>query len=172
MTLPATAYIALGSNLGDRLARISEAAARIEGAAWCVGVVARSQLHACVAVPAGGPEFFNGVIAVTTTSAPADVLAELHAIEAAMGRVRVTRWEPRIIDLDLVAWVPQGFGCSVRRRGAIELPHPRAHLRDFVLGPLAELAPALRIGGRSVREHLDALSEGERTLVGIAHATW
>lgn len=172
MTPPATAYIAVGSNLGDRLAQIGIARDRIAAAQWCAEIVGTSSLFACDAWPAGGPEFLNGVLAVATSAPPHDVLATLHAIEAAMGRVRVVRWEPRVIDLDLVAWVPGGFACSVRRRGALDLPHPRAHVRDFVLAPLAELAPDLRLHGRTVRDLLSALPTTERTVRAVAVPTW
>lgn len=172
VTLPATAYIAVGSNEGDRLAQITEARERIATSEWATSILASSSLHASRAVPAGGPEFLNGVIAVSTTNAPSRVLAGLHAIEAAMGRVRLVRWEPRIIDLDLVAWVPHGLSCSVRRSGAPDLPHPRARERDFVLAPLVEVAPHVRIAGRTARAHLDALGVTDRTLAGVACSHW
>jgi 2-amino-4-hydroxy-6-hydroxymethyldihydropteridine diphosphokinase len=170
--LPAVAYVAVGSNLGDRLAQVAGARDRIAAAPWCARIVGTSSLFACAAWPAGGPEFLNGVLAVRTTAAPAVVLAALHAIEAAMGRVRIVRWEPRIIDLDLVAWVPHGLSCSVRRTGALQLPHPRAHARDFVLTPLAELAPSLCLHGRTVRERLAALPTADRTVRATAVPTW
>jgi 2-amino-4-hydroxy-6-hydroxymethyldihydropteridine diphosphokinase len=95
--------------------------------------------------PIGGPpdqpRFCNAAAALVTRAVPRRLLAALHAIEAAHGRVRDTRWGPRTLDLDLLAYDDQR--CTAPD---LWLPHPRAHKRGFVLVPLAEIAPALELG--------------------------
>ena len=82
------------------------------------------------------PEYRNGVALVEASAGPREVLAALHAIEAAMGRVRGERSAPRTLDLDLIA-----YGRTIIDTDGLILPHPRAHERRFVMGPLAEIAP-------------------------------
>jgi 2-amino-4-hydroxy-6-hydroxymethyldihydropteridine diphosphokinase len=96
-----------------------------------------------------GPEYRNGVALVEANAGPEDVLAALLGLEAQMGRERVARNAPRTLDLDLVA-----HGREVREAPGLVLPHPRAHERLFVMGPLAEIAPDWRhpVSGRTARE--------------------
>ena len=98
------------------------------------------------------PPFLNAVAALDTELGPDALLDVLLAVEAAHGRVRDVRWGPRTLDLDLV-W----FEGVVRDDPRLTLPHPRAHEREFVLRPLAELAPALPLAGATVAELLAAL---------------
>jgi 2-amino-4-hydroxy-6-hydroxymethyldihydropteridine diphosphokinase len=97
--------------------------------------------------PAGGPPgqplFCNAAAALATCLTPHRLLAALHDIEAAHGRVRDIRWGPRTLDLDILA-----YDALCRTGSAIRLPHPRGHERGFVLVPLAEIAPALELGAR------------------------
>ena len=98
-------------------------------------VVARSTWWASAAWPdPAGPEYLNGVAVVRTALSPAETLAALHRIEARFGRAREEANAPRTLDLDLIA-----YGRSVLD-GEVVAPHPRAHERLFVMGPLAELA--------------------------------
>ncbi len=83
------------------------------------------------------PEYRNGVALVEASAGPEAVLAALLGLEAAMGRERAGRNAPRTLDLDLIA-----HGREVRDSPGLVLPHPRAHERRFVMGPLAEIAPA------------------------------
>ncbi len=83
------------------------------------------------------PEYRNGVALVEASAGPEAVLAALLGLEAAMGRERAGRNAPRTLDLDLIA-----HGREVRDEADLVLPHPRAHERRFVMGPLAEIAPA------------------------------
>ncbi|PHY20481.1 2-amino-4-hydroxy-6-hydroxymethyldihydropteridine diphosphokinase [Caulobacter sp. BP25] len=100
-------------------------------------VAARSSWWRSAAWPdPQGPEYLNGVTLVRTALSPAEVLAALHRIEARFGRARGETNAARTLDLDLVA-----HGRNVLD-GAIVVPHPRAHERLFVMGPLAEVAPA------------------------------
>ena len=109
--------------------------------------------------PSDQPSFINGVLDVETTLDPASLLDDLHRLEASFGRVRRAPNEPRVLDLDLLA-----FGrMIIRAETGLCLPHPRMHLRAFVLKPLAELAPDWRHPrlGLTVREMLEALPAGQ-----------
>lgn len=100
-------------------------------------IVARSTWWASAAWPdPAGPEYLNGVVIVRTDLSPRETLAALHEIEARFGRARAEPNGPRTLDLDLVA-----HGRAVLD-GELVVPHPRAHERLFVMGPLAELASA------------------------------
>lgn len=142
--------IALGSNLGDRHATLSfaelELAERV-----CAGPVIVSDY--VETDPVGGPEqpdFLNAVAVGLTRLAPRTVLARLHAIEAAAGRVRRVHWGPRTLDLDLVQYgAPEDGTDVVNGAAALTLPHPRAHERGFVLLPWLDADPdaVLRVDG-------------------------
>ena len=154
-----SAVIALGANLpssaGLPEATLRRAALRI--AARVGPVVAASHAYATPCFPPGaGPDFVNGVVVCATTLPPEAVLAELHGIEAAFGRVRSARWAGRSLDLDLIghggAVLPDAAGYARWRDLAPEaqareapaeliLPHPRIADRAFVLVPLAEAMP-------------------------------
>ena len=106
----------------------------------------------------GAPRFVNGLAAIETYEAdcdPARLLAELHALEDAAGRVRPFPNAPRTLDLDLIAVD------DLRRDAPPVLPHPRAHLRRFVLQPLSDVWPGWRhpVLGRTVEELMAALPE-------------
>lgn len=153
-----TAAVALGANLGDRAAAITDAAARLLRAA---GKTLRlSTLYETAAVTAPGsptqPPYLNAA-AVFETSLPArDLLDLLLSIERSLGRERAPgeKWGARTIDLDLLL-----YGDAVLDEPGLVVPHPRMHERAFVLGPLAEVAPELvhPIFARTVRELRDAI---------------
>jgi 2-amino-4-hydroxy-6-hydroxymethyldihydropteridine diphosphokinase len=134
--------IALGSNLaggyGSSEALLEAALARFPTVG--LKILKRSSWWRSAAWPdPTGPEYRNGVALVEAGSSPEAVLASLHVIEAALGRERSGRNAPRTLDLDLVA-----HGRDVRGEAGLTLPHPRAHERLFVMGPLAEIAPVWR----------------------------
>ncbi len=134
----ASAYVAIGSNLGDRAALLDEAVARI-GRIEGVRVTARSTVIETEPVgPPGQGPYLNGVIGVKTGLGPRRLLDALLEVERAMGRRRddAPRWGPRTIDLDLLLYAD-----AVVDEGGLTVPHPRMHERTFVLGPLAEIAP-------------------------------
>ena len=137
-------YVALGSNLGHREHMIGEAVERMRGLA--TGKVRASSLYATEPEGMGAaPEFINAVAEFTTNLAPEELLAGLQAIEIALGRPTGHQAnESRTIDLDLIA-----FGDSCIDTQDFKVPHPRAHLRDFVMVPLAELAPELVLPGQT-----------------------
>jgi len=162
------AYVALGSNLNDPAARVAEAL-RCLGQVPDTRLVARSRLwHSRPLGPQDQPDFVNAAAGLLTRLPAGRLLAELKGIERAMGRAQPpVRWGPRIIDLDLVV-----YDATVSDDAALTLPHPGAHLRNFVLYPLAEFAPDLLIPGHGrVRELLQRVDgEGIRLEGGEAGA--
>jgi 2-amino-4-hydroxy-6-hydroxymethyldihydropteridine diphosphokinase len=132
----ATAYVALGANLGDRLATLREAVRRI-AALGRVDAVSSVYETDPVGYEAQ-PPFLNAVLRLDTPHPPAALLASLLAIETALGRVRSFPNAPRLLDLDLLV-----YDDLVRTAPELALPHPRLHERAFVLAPLAEVAPDL-----------------------------
>ena len=157
--IEADAVVAVGSNLGDRTATF-QAAVRALAEADGVEVTAISTPIESVAVRVQGedpeaPAYLNAVVLVRTSLAPRRLLALLHEIENAHGRVRTERWGDRTLDLDLVDYA--GMRSSA---DDLTLPHPRAHERAFVLGPWAEVAPdATLVGHGRVVDLLAALGE-------------
>ena len=131
------AVIALGSNLGDREAALDAAVAAI---AALPGTAILKASRRYDTPPQDVPpqfadfRFLNAALLIQTDLSPRDLLAALNAIEAHAGRVRILRNGPRPIDLDIILY--EGVSSD---DPALTLPHPRAHLRDFVLLPLADL---------------------------------
>ena len=130
-------------------------------------VVGRSAWWTSAAWPdPAAPAYLNGVVLVETTASADEVLAALHRIEARFGRVRAEANAPRTLDLDLIA-----HGRTVLD-GAVVVPHPRAHERLFVMGPLAQIAPDWRhpVNGRTTRDLAEAATVGTdaRPLTDIA----
>ena len=144
------AYVALGSNLADPAAQVTAALGRLPGIPG-TRLIARSRLWASRPLgPQDQPDFVNAVAGLLTQLDARELLGELQALERAMGRTGpVVRWGPRSIDLDLLA-----MGSDELSGPALRLPHPGVHERDFVLYPLAELAPELWIPGRGRVEAL------------------
>lgn len=132
-----TAYVALGANLGDRAANIQTAIGQLDATPG-VRVTKRSSLleNPAVGGPDDAPPFLNAVVEVETTLAPHDLLARLLEIEKGLGRDRREKWEPRVIDLDLIL-----YGDRFINMLSLQVPHPLMHKRRFVLEPLAEIAP-------------------------------
>ena len=142
------ALVALGSNLGDSAALIRDAFARLEKLS--TAPFRKSSLWQTTPVdcPPGSPPFVNAAVAFTPLpgATPESLLAKLLALEKEFGRrPKVVMNEPRPLDLDLIA-----FGCETRNTPALVLPHPRAHLRRFVLQPLSEVAPEFVLPGQSL----------------------
>jgi len=136
------AYIGVGSNLHDPRAQVLGACARLAQVPR-TRVVLTSRLYTSRPFgPVAQPDFVNAVAGVLTQLSAQELLAALRGIEAAMGRERRERWGPRVIDLDLLSYA--------RERSAhadLTLPHPGIVERNFVLYPLAEIAPDLDLPG-------------------------
>lgn len=141
MSGSATAYIGIGANLGDARATVAAAAAALGQMPGC-RLLQRSSLYRTAPVDASGPDFFNAVVAFDTTLSPDALLAALQAVEQAFGRQRPFQHAPRTLDLDLL--LHGDVLCATPR---LTLPHPRLHLRAFVLQPLLEIAPDLAAPG-------------------------
>jgi len=133
------AFIAFGSNLGDRHGHFLAARARLCMAAG-IDCIAFSSLYE--SEPCGGPggqgNYLNAVVEIATGLSPLVLLQLLQTIEKEQGRVRGERWAERTLDLDLLL-----YGDVVLESATLTLPHPRLHERAFVLLPCAEIAPAL-----------------------------
>ena len=132
------AYIGIGSNLGEKVENCRRAIKAI-------GSDARNRLVGCSRFyrtePMGKKDqewFINGVAAVETTMSPRELLEFLLSIEKEMGRDRIERWGPRIIDLDILF-----YGDRVLNEEGLQIPHPRLHERRFVMVPLKDIAPDL-----------------------------
>jgi 2-amino-4-hydroxy-6-hydroxymethyldihydropteridine diphosphokinase len=144
---PRVAVVALGANLGDRRETVAHAAERIARLPL-VDEVRMSELFETVAVRVDGPDpdapgYVNAVALVTTRLAPQVLLGMLHAIEEEHGRERRERWGDRTLDLDLIT-----YGDTMSDDPHLQLPHPRAAERLFVLEPWLTLDPDAEIPGR------------------------
>lgn len=149
-----TAYIALGSNLGDRRAHLEAAFAAL-GALPGTRLIARSALFETPPLgPAGQQDYLNAAAALATTLTPEPLLDALLTIETARGRVRRERWGPRTLDLDLLL-----HGDTALQTPRLTLPHPAMLGRAFVLTPLADIAPGLVVAGRPILQHLALLDQ-------------
>lgn len=159
-----SAVIALGSNLGDSRALVGVAIERVQSLSDAP--LLRSSLWQSTPVdcPPGSPAFVNAVVALAPRAGetPESLLDKLQALEKEFGRrPKRTLNEPRPLDLDLIA-----FGSEVRASSDLTLPHPRAHLRRFVLEPLNEIAPDLVLPKqtRPIRQLLAELRTDEVVL--------
>ncbi len=151
------AYIGLGTNMGDREANLVEAIRLLSQSAV---VTLTSSLYRTE--PEGykdQADFLNGVACVDTGAAAGELLKMLRGIELQMGRERPFEGAPRVIDLDLLL-----FGGAIISQQGLEVPHPRMHLRAFVLAPMAEIAPGLihPVLHKSMKELLAELRPGYR----------
>jgi len=140
-------YVALGSNLGDSRKILQDAINQLQAFSRVPLVKSSFMKSAPVDCPPGSPDFLNAVVRLVPgpDEAPESFLAKLQDLERKFGRRPKTILnEPRPLDLDLIA-----FGGETRATPELVLPHPRAHLRRFVLQPLAEIAPQLILPGQT-----------------------
>ncbi len=128
------AVVALGANLENPREAVDLAIALLNAATEVKKVSSMYETE-----PVGGPEqdnYINAVCIIESDLAAIDLLALLHGIEKSMGRVRIEKWGPRVIDLDLIQ-----YGNILSKSEELELPHPRAFERKFVLEPWHEIEP-------------------------------
>jgi len=155
-----TAYLSLGSNLGDRAANLRAAVAQLEVAGKLLAVSSLYETQP-VDFPDDVPDqpwFLNCVAAIETEKTPRELLQLALQIEAAMGRLRMRKKGPRNIDIDVVL-----FGDLVVDEPGLRIPHPAMQQRRFVLEPLVEIAPEARHPelGKTARELLAELADGQ-----------
>jgi 2-amino-4-hydroxy-6-hydroxymethyldihydropteridine diphosphokinase len=156
-----TAFLALGSNVGDREANLRTAVTLLQGEE--IRVRRGSSLYETAPQELlDQPSFLNAVLEVETSLFPLQLLARVREIERKMGRRRVTPKGPRNIDIDILF-----YGRNVIATAELEVPHPRIAQRRFVLEPLAEIAPEFRhpLTGKTANEMLATLEpQGVRRL--------
>ncbi len=144
-----TAYLALGSNVGERLEQM-RSALKLLGAEGVV-IVTASPVYQNRAIGMGDADpFLNAVVEVQTELGPEALLDVCLAVENKLGRVRTGGWSPRTIDIDVLI-----FGQTDIDTERLQLPHPRIAERDFVLRPLADIAPELQLLGQPIKTLLD-----------------
>ena len=145
------AVISLGANIGNPREQMDLAVAMLREA---TDVIAVSTYHR--AAPVGGPtqpDFLNAICIAESELPAIDLLSLLHGIEKSLGRERIQRWGPRTIDLDLIQ-----YGSLISKAAELELPHPRAFERGFVLAPWMEIEPdAVLLTHGKVAELLEQL---------------
>lgn len=150
-----TAYIGVGSNLGDRLGNLRKAK-RLLSEKPGFEEIRTSPFYETEPVggPADSPKYLNGVWEIKTGLSPAEMLEALRDIENTFGRTREYADAPRTLDLDLLVW-----GDMVLDEGDLKLPHPRMHERFFVMKPFSDLAPQWVHPGykKSAKQLMEAL---------------
>lgn len=158
-----TAYLSLGSNLGDRVDSLHTCIARLRDLGQ---ITKESSFYETepMEVP-NQPWFINCVIELETELNPNQLLAGIQQIEADLGRNRVVAKGPRTVDIDILL-----FGSAVISTVGLQIPHPAMQLRRFVLAPLAEIAPNLRhpVLGSTAQELLAALGSQGGTVECLA----
>ena len=138
-----TAFIALGSNLGDPEEKVRQGIAALAELPQAQLLAASALYRSAALGHADQPDFVNAVVQISTSLAPQALLAAMLAIEQRFGRQRSFLNAPRTLDLDLLLYDAQTMA-----EPGLTLPHPRMHERAFVLAPLLEIAPACVIPGK------------------------
>lgn len=137
-------YIGLGANLGDELSCINKAISKL---VECddIELLATSSVYKTSPVESDGEDYLNAVIQINTSLDPFELLSIMQKIELDLGRQRPYKNAPRTIDLDILL-----FDDMQIKGDRLTIPHPRITQRAFVLVPLRELNPDLKIGGQSL----------------------
>jgi 2-amino-4-hydroxy-6-hydroxymethyldihydropteridine diphosphokinase len=148
--MPETAYIGLGSNLGDRFAYLQNAVTALVGTSGLDRVQASPVYETAPVGVTDQPWFLNAVVRVDCQMTPEALLGQLQRLEAQAHRQRDRHWGPRTLDLDLLL-----FGARCLNRPELTVPHPQLITRSFVLVPLCDLDPERvhPVTGRTLAEH-------------------
>lgn len=156
-----TAYIALGSNMGDKKAYLDLAVDGLRRTKGCQVLAVSDYLATEPYGVTDQDEFLNGAMKIRTLLPPHELLERLHEIEQEAGRKRVIRWGPRTLDLDILL-----YDDLILDDEELHIPHIEMYKRDFVLKPLCQIAPYVRhpVRNRTVSELLEALGEQEKDL--------
>ena len=156
--MPADIFIGIGSNLGDRSTNLLRGVEMLRsGGAEVTSISGLYETEPRECMPQ--PNFINAVIRLSWDKSSTDCLQFLLDAEASAGRVRHFQAEPRVLDMDLLF-----YGSLIIKTGKLVLPHPRLHLRRFVLVPFCEIAPNFRhpIFGKTIAELLDGCTDTGR----------
>ena len=155
-----TVYIGIGSNLGDPYGNCIKAVEAIKEDPFC-RIKAISPFYRTEPVDVEGDDWFvNAVLSINTSLSAAELIELLLKIEQKMGRIRSgIRWESRVIDLDILL-----FGNEIINDKNLTVPHPRMHMRRFVMAPMADIAPELihPVQGKSMADLLGEISSEEQ----------
>ncbi|PFG27992.1 2-amino-4-hydroxy-6-hydroxymethyldihydropteridinepyrophosphokinase [Corynebacterium renale] len=154
------AVLSIGSNMDDRFALLDTVTAHFE-ADPTTEIIAASRIYS---TPPWGvtdqDEFLNQTLIVETTLEPLELLHAGQALENAAERVRIRRWGPRTLDVDIIA-LSGASGLITSSTEELTVPHPRAHERAFVLVPWAEIEPEATLGGTPITELIAGLPTDE-----------
>ena len=153
MPNPVIAYIGLGANLGDAIGTLLNACDALRALAHTSHVCV-SGFYCSAPIEADGPDYINAVASIKTTLPPQELLQQLFNIENTYGRERSYLNAPRTLDMDLLLYGDQHINTA-----ELTVPHPRMHLRAFVLQPLAELNPHIKLPAGSIKELLQACTD-------------
>ena len=145
-------FLGLGGNLGDPQASMAAALRILDDDAGTRVVTVSSVYRTPPWGKTDQPDFLNAAAEIATTHEPRALLALCLDAERALKRERRERWGPRIVDIDILV-----FGNRLIREPGLEIPHPRIFERAFVIVPLAEIAPGLRILGSLIADALKAM---------------
>lgn len=163
----AVAYIGLGANLGDPLAQLRAARSMLQQEPGVQELRCSSFYRSTPMGPPDQPDYVNAVMAIKTSLEPAALLATLHRVENAHGRVRTgDQWGPRRLDLDLLL-----YDDATLSTPTLQIPHPGIAEREFVLIPILEIAPELTLpDGRKLRDLLPKCPRLSAPLIRIEEA--
>ena len=147
------AYIGMGANLGDARTTLLTAARELSALPEVASLVL-SRFYRSAPVDSSGPDYVNAVAAIRTSLDAHALLDRLQAIENHHGRLRPYRNAPRTLDLDLLL-----YGAEAIADSRLTVPHPRMHLRAFVLRPLADLAPDMQLPQGGLPQLIEACAD-------------